>query len=115
MKDIVYKLDYHVSEKTQARTYWKVQTIDNEIVTIDEAYLIKEIIDYLYSTYDSKRTHWFKYIKVLKPSKIRGFIRVRISNRGNMSQTFFTLEEMDKHFRASREEIELLKDLTSIE
>jgi len=108
----VYKLDFHSAKHTPARTYWRVKTVTNEIITITKAH-IDELIEVLYSTYDSKKTHWFVYIKVLKPNAIAGFIRERISNRGNTSSQFFTLEEMKK-FKASKEEVELLKDLVAI-
>jgi len=110
----VYKLDFHSAKMTEAYTTWKIKTTDNRIISILEAWISEQIIEEIYSTFDSKKTHWFIYIIILKPSAIAGFIRIRKSNRGNIASKFFTLEEME-HFRASREEVELLKDLTEVE
>jgi hypothetical protein len=99
---------------TEAYTTWKIKTTDNRIISILEAWISEQIIEEIYSTFDDKKTHWFIYVILLKPSAIAGFIRIRRSNRGNTSSQFFNLKDMER-FRASKEEVELLKDLTMLE
>ena len=108
MTERVYKLDYHKAKMTSAETTWFIKT-DKEIRSVMWFNIHTNIINILESTYDTKKTHWIEYVKVNEPDKIKYFIRVRVSNKENIVFTYYTLEMMDKYYKANKEEIEILK------
>jgi acyl-ACP thioesterase len=104
----VYKLDYHKAKMTNAETTWFIQA-DKGIKSVMWYNIHTDIINIMESTFDMKKTHWTEYVKVNEPSKIKYFIRVRVSNRENIVFTYYSLQMMDKYYRATPEEIEMLK------
>jgi hypothetical protein len=103
----IYKLDYHQAYKTSAGTWWfVVDSRENLFGVIDAVKM--GLLKLVYSTKRPGKTHWYRYVKVLQPEKIKFFIRERESNRGNVYRQKFTLEEM-KQFIANPEEIPIEK------
>jgi len=87
---IVVKLDYHLARKTNARTYWKIAKNGNEYTLHDAA--VKRLILILGTNKSAEKTHWNVYLIVLDNSIV--FKRIRISNRGNLSWTFYGILEL---------------------
>ena len=109
MTERIYKLDYHKAIYTGASTEWFIKT-DKETRSVMWFNIHTDIINILFSTFDPKKTHWTEYVKVNEPEKIKYFIRVRVSNRENITFVYYTLEMMDKYYRVTPEEIEMIKE-----
>jgi hypothetical protein len=103
----IYKLDYHRAYKTNAYTWWYIVDANENVIPILDAE--KEgLIKVVHDTFRAGKTHWFRYVEVLEPEGIKGFIRERESNRGNITRQIFTLQEMEQ-FKANPEEIPIKK------
>ena len=114
MTERVYKLDYHKARMTEAETTWFIKT-NRHIHSIEWFNNYTNIIDIIYSTFDTKKTHWYVYIKVNRPEEIKNFIRIKVTNRRNIYFEYYTLEQMDKNFKPNKEEIEILKKKGEVE
>jgi len=87
---IVVKLDYHLARKTNARTYWKICKNGEEYTLHDAA--VARLIIILGTNKSVNKTHWNVYAIVLDTNIV--FKRFRISNRGNLSWTFYGILEL---------------------
>jgi hypothetical protein len=99
---------------TNAETTWFIKA-DKGIKSVVWYNIHTDIINIMESTFDMKKTHWTEYVKVNEPDKIKYFIRVRVSNKENVTFIYYTLEMMDKYYRAKPEEIELLRKRWEVE
>jgi hypothetical protein len=97
----VFKLDHHIAIKTNARTYWLVNGVHLDIA-ID-----KGLVKLLYSTYTLEKTHFDVFVMPMQPNLT--FTRIRVSNRGNKNVQKFDMEQMEKLFSASQDDIEFLR------
>ncbi|MEM3943748.1 MAG: hypothetical protein QXJ59_06660 [Thermofilaceae archaeon] len=101
----VVKLDRHEAIRTCARTYWKVvagREMTVEVMTVEEA-VKKGLLKPLLATYGQGKTHWEEYYEVTDPEVT--FVRVRISNRGNVEVRKLTPAEL----AVNVEELEKIK------
>ena len=89
-ESIVVKLDYHLARKTNAKTYWKIIKNGKEYTLHDAA--AQRLILILGTNKSAEKTHWNVYLIVLDNSIV--FKRIRISNRGNLSWTFYGILEL---------------------
>jgi hypothetical protein len=89
---ILVKIDRHEARKTQARTKWIIG--DSQF-------------KFVYSTYDTKKTHWYEYYLVRKNSIL---IRIRVSNRGNVEATQYNAEQLKVDDEELKSIINLLSD-----
>jgi uncharacterized protein YpbB len=108
MMESIYKLDFHVAERTGAKTVWRVELKNGAQIDIMDA-VKSGILKLIKSTLTEKKTHWTRYVSVVKPEKINCFIRIRISNRGNFHVAKYDLNAMDQFFKCNSEEYEILK------
>jgi hypothetical protein len=101
---IVVKLDRHEARKTDASTRWFLKSSGKtyELEEAEKQGLVKRI----YSTHACNKTHWDEYFEVINPSVT--FIRIRVSNRGNVS----TFEYPPEMLKAPSEEVESIRLLT---
>ena len=86
--EIIIKIDRHEAKATSAFTRW----------------VMPQNAKLLYSTKGKDKTHWYEYYIVPSNSTL---IRIRRSNRGNVSSTKFLAEEL----KIPEEELEMLKAL----
>jgi hypothetical protein len=98
---IIVKLDRHEARKTDAATRWYVKA---GILTysMDEA-REKGLVKLVYTTRSAFKTHWSEYLEVLVPNIT--LVRVRISNRGNVSISEYPPETL----KAPDEEVESIR------
>ena len=80
---------------TEAKTYWMIKTKSGDQLTLETAQTWK-LIRIVYSTANIKKTHWFVYVEILNPNEIKEFVRIRISNRGNINTQFYPINQMTK-------------------
>jgi hypothetical protein len=104
----IYKLDFHVAERTGAKTIWKVELKDGTKLDVMDA-VKSGILKLIKSTLTEKKTHWTRYVVVRKPEIVKNFIRIRISNRDNFNVAKYDLNAMDQFFKCNNEEYEILK------
>ncbi|MBO3801784.1 MAG: hypothetical protein JTT12_05650 [Candidatus Brockarchaeota archaeon] len=104
-KGVIVKLDFHEARNTNARTTWAVVTANGETYDLARATDAK-LINLVHSTYSPKKTHWFNYYEV--SPEVVAFLRVRISNRNNISTQEFTVSQLV----ASIDELRVLDILT---
>jgi hypothetical protein len=88
----IVKLERHKSINTNAETFWKVKDPDGIMISLAHA---EEMgyIKYLLTTEAKSKTHWEEYYAVLNP--FIKFVKVRISNRGNMHTEIYKPEELE--------------------
>jgi hypothetical protein len=104
----IYKIDFHVANRTEAKTNWVIELNSGKVLSFNEA-LRLGIIRLVASTLSEKKTHWDRYIAVYHPNQIKYFIRIRVSSRGNVTYNKYTFEDMDKLYLANPEEVKMLK------
>ena len=108
-RGIILKLDYRKAIRTCARTFWRI-AVPGKLIDLKEA-ADGGIVKIIFSTWTRNKTHWNEYIQVLRPSFIKGFMRVKISKRCNISSEFYTIDEMEGLFRPTKSEYFALKIL----
>jgi hypothetical protein len=106
--ETIYKLDFHVAERTGAKTVWRVELRSGAEIDVMDA-VRSGILKLVKSTLTPKKTHWVRYVAVRRPDMVKNFVRIRISNRGNFNVVKYDLNAMDQFFKCSLEEAEQLK------
>jgi len=89
---IIVKLDFHKAVKTKAETYWRIIDPDGFEISFGHS---EEMgyIKYLWTDKVAGKTHWNEYFAVFNP--FIKLIRIRISNRGNISTETYRPEQLE--------------------
>jgi hypothetical protein len=107
-KKMIIKLDFHEAIKTSARTYWMVKYGD-ELITIEDATYRGLLMERL-STKTFGKTHWYSFYELnpnIDTNSIR-FLRIRISNRGNINTQEYLVNEL----KISEEEEKIIEKIS---